>query len=134
MLHLLADVSLNHHLITACHRKRAALHFLTAPKAGIEGMSNMDLLRFAAEQDRILISHDVQSLPYDFSRFLESGASSPGVFLLDPITPIADAAAWLDLASLASEPEDWDQLIVEIPFLRLIDPSPTLILPALTDS
>lgn len=121
MLHLIADVSLNHHLITACHRRNALVHFLPATKARIEGMSNLELLQVAASQDRIVISHDIHTMPRDFAAFLESGKSSPGVFLLHPQTPIAEAAAWLEVASLATEASDWDDLIVEIPFLRLVE-------------
>lgn len=121
MLHLLADVSLNHHLLTACHRNGANLDILSASKARIEGMNNKALLAFAAEQDRILITHDILTLTRDFYEYLATGAFSPGVFLLDSTTPISEAATWLALASAATEPEHWDNLIVEIPFLRLIE-------------
>lgn len=126
MLHLLADVSLNHHLLTACHRKGANLDILSAAKARIEGMSNRDLLTFAAEHDRILISHDILTLTRDFAELQSTGAPSPGVFLLDSRTPVSEAADWLDIASAATEAEDWDNLIVEIPFLRLVELKPTL--------
>jgi hypothetical protein len=120
MLRLLADTSLNHHLLTACRRRSKDIQFLSAAKARIEGLSHSDLLHYAADEDRILVTHDIHMLPGHFKAYLASGAVSPGVFLLHPQTPIADVAAWLELASLASDQTDWKDQILEIPFLRLV--------------
>jgi hypothetical protein len=120
MLRLLADTSLNHHLLTACRRRSKTIDFLSATKARIEGLSHNELLHYAADEDRILVTHDIHMLPGHFKTYLESGAFSPGVFLIHPQTPIADATAWLELASLASDHTDWQDQILEIPFLRLI--------------
>lgn len=125
MLRLLADSSLNHHLLTACRRRAKTIDFLSATKARIERLSHTELLHFAAEEDRILVTHDIHTLPVQFTRYLASGAFSPGVFLIHPQTPIADATGWLEVASLAADPTDWQDQILEIPFLRLISlPSP----------
>jgi len=134
MLRLLADSSLNHHLLTACRRKAKTIDFLGAAKARIEGLSHADLLHYAAEEDRILVTHAIDILPVQFTNYLASGAFSPGVFLLHPLTPIADATSWLELASLAADHTDWQDQILEIPFLRLISlpappPSPLPLLP-----
>lgn len=136
MLRLLADVSLNHHLLTACKRRSNTIDFLSAHKARIEGLSHLELLHFAAEEDRILVTHDIHVLPAQFTQFLASGAFSPGVFLVYPQTPIADVTSWLVLASEAMEYTEWQDQILEIPFLRLISipsqpPSPR---PLLQDS
>ena len=120
MLRLLADSSLNHHLLTACRRRSQSIDFLSATKARIEGLSHIDLLHYAAEEDRILVTHDIHILPIQFASYLASGAFSPGVFLIHQQTPIADATSWLELASLAADHTDWQDQILEIPFLRLI--------------
>ena len=120
MLRLIADISLNHHLLTACQRRSKTIDFLSANKARIEGLSHSDLLHYAAEEDRILVTHDLHILPAQFNNYLASGAFSPGVFLIHPQTPIADATSWLELASLAADHVDWQDRILEIPFLRLI--------------
>ncbi len=142
MLRLLADSNLNHHLLTACRRRAKTIDFLSATKARIEKLSHTDLLKYAAEEDRILVTHDIDILPAKFTNYLGSGALSPGVFLLHPQTPIADATSWLELASFAADHTDWQDQILEIPFLRLISlpsppPSPLPLLPespALLDS
>ncbi len=136
MLRLIADISLNHHLLTACRRRSKTIDFLSANKARIEGLSHSSLLHYAADEDRIVVTHDIHMLPAHFRTYLASGAFSPGVFLIHPQTPIADATAWLELASLASDHTDWQDQILEIPFLRLISipAQPPVPLPLLQES
>lgn len=133
MLHLLADICLNHHLLTACHRRGAMVDILPARKAGIEGATHLEVLAHAATLERILVSHDIDGLPAAFEQFLDAGNTSPGVFLIDPLTPVSAVSEWLTNAASATEPHHWDNLILEIPFLRLLElpdaPEPKLALP-----
>jgi len=40
------------------------------------------VLALAAEQDRILVSHDFKTMPRHFGDFLQARGSSPGVLLV----------------------------------------------------
>ncbi len=55
------------------------MDFLSANDADLEGVPDPEVLALAAAQDRILVSHDFQTMPRHFGDFLRAGNSSPGV-------------------------------------------------------
>jgi predicted nuclease of predicted toxin-antitoxin system len=116
MVRFLADASLNHYIVTACRRREPAIDFLSALEADLEGISDPEVLALAAAADRILVTHDVHTMPQHFGDFLLSGGHSPGVFLVSQRIPVAEVAEALVLIWGASNPSEWQDLILEIPF------------------
>jgi hypothetical protein len=60
----------------------------------------------STEQDRILVTHDRQTMPWHFAEFLMSGRSCPGVFVVSqhaPISEVIDALMLIWAASAAEE-------------------------------
>jgi predicted nuclease of predicted toxin-antitoxin system len=116
MVRFLADASLNHHIVAACHRREPAIDFLSASEAELEGIPDPEVLALAASDGRILVTHDVHTMPGHFSEFLLGGGSSPGVFLVRQRVPVSEIAEALILIWAASDPSDWENRILEIPF------------------
>jgi len=116
MIRFLADESLNHHIVAACLRREPALDFLSAANARINGMPDLEVLSLAANQGRILGTHDIRTIPRYFGEFLAGGESSAGVFLVNQRVPVATVADWLVLVWAASDTGEWENRIVEIPF------------------
>jgi predicted nuclease of predicted toxin-antitoxin system len=115
MVRFLADASLNHDIVAACLRREPAMDFLSAVDAKLEGVSDPEVLALAAHQGRILVTHDLHTMPWHFGEFLVARGRSPGVLLVSQRTPIAEVADWLLLIWAASETEEWDNRILEIP-------------------
>ena len=63
MVRFLADADLNHAIVKGCRRYEPALDFLSANEANLQGVPDPGVLAFAAEQDRILVTHDFQTMP-----------------------------------------------------------------------
>ena len=78
-------------------------------------VADADVLARAAQQGRILVTHDFQTMPKHFGEFLAAGGLSPGVFLVKQRTPVAHVIEELVLVWTASGPKDWTNLILEIP-------------------
>jgi Domain of unknown function (DUF5615) len=114
MIRYLADADFNHAIVKGCRRHEPAMDFLSANEAKLEGIPDPDVLALAAEQDRILVTHDRQTMPHHFSAFLTSGRSSPGVFLVSQHAPIGEVIDALILIWAASDPEEWRNRIVNI--------------------
>lgn len=92
--------------------------FKTAPEAGFHtGMPDPEVLRNAAEDDRVLVSHDLKTMPQHFGEFIELN-SSPGVIIIRQEVAIRDAALWLQFFHEAGTPEDFLNTIriVSLPF------------------
>ncbi len=73
------------------------------------------VLALAAEQDRILVSHDFQTMPQHFGEFLGAQCSSPGVFLVKQSSPVGEVIDEILLIWSASDAEDWKNRSLEIP-------------------
>lgn len=76
----LADADLNQAIVAGVRERETALDFMTAMEANLEGHADAEVLEFAANQGRILVSHDTSTMPVHFSARLGSGRASPGVF------------------------------------------------------
>ena len=93
------------------------MDFLSAAVAKLEGIPDPDVLAMAAEQDRILVSHDFRTTPYYFGEFLQAGGSSPGVLLVPQYVPISGVIDELVLIWGASDAEEWRNRILRTPLL-----------------
>ena len=96
MIRFLADASLDHTIVSGCLRREPAIDFLSANAANLEGIPDPEVLALAAEQDRILVTHDFQTMPQHFADFLEAQGSCPGVFLVKQRVPVADVIEALE--------------------------------------
>jgi predicted nuclease of predicted toxin-antitoxin system len=116
-IRFLADADLTQALVEGIRLREPALDFLSAVEAGLEGMSDHAVLDLAANQGRILVSHDTSTMPVHFMRFLNEGKRSPGVFLVAQGAVIRDAIDAILLAWSASSPTDWANQIHHLPSL-----------------
>lgn len=85
MIRLLADENFNAALVRALETRLPAAALTTVQAQGLRGDADDDLLRYAAERDLVLISHDRQTLPAAAYARIARGESCPGVVIVrDP--------------------------------------------------
>jgi hypothetical protein len=114
-IRFLADADLNQAIVTRVLDREPAIDFLTANEAHLEGQCDPDVLEFAANQNRILVSHDTSTIPVYFSERILSGKVSPGVFLIHQRAHVGQVVEAILLAWSASNPEDWRAQIHYLP-------------------
>ena len=78
-------------------------------------MKDPEVLALAAEQQRVLVSHDVGTMPGQFRTFRNSGKLSAGLFLVSQSLDIGTAIEELLLIWLASEAAEWINRLVWLP-------------------
>jgi Domain of unknown function (DUF5615) len=120
-IRFLADADLNQAIVIGVLGREAALDFLSATEADLEGRSDADVLEFAASQDRIVVSHDTSTMPLHFSDRLRSGRMSPGVFLVRQRASVGQVVEAILLVWSASAPEEWAGQIHYLPSLARHD-------------
>jgi len=109
MIHrLLADADLNGAIVSGVVRRSAYLDFKRAAEVPLEGVPDQLVLAVAAEQRRVLVSHDVSSMPDHFREYVRY-RGSPGLILvpqelgigraIESILLISEACAEHDLAN-----------------------------------
>jgi hypothetical protein len=111
----LADADLNKAIISGVLRREPSVDFLTAYVAGLRKMKDPEVLALAAEQHRVLVSHDVGTMPAHFREFRDAGKRSAGLFLIAQSLDVGTAIEQLLLIWLASEASDWENRLEWLP-------------------
>jgi predicted nuclease of predicted toxin-antitoxin system len=57
------------------------LDFRSATQAGLEGIKDSDVLAIAAQDGRVLVTHDRKTMPTEFGQFIASQTSSDVLIL-----------------------------------------------------
>jgi uncharacterized protein DUF5615 len=110
-----ADADLNEDIVKGVLRREPKVDFRTATSARLRGLSDLEVLTIAAEEARILVSHDRKTMPRTFAQFIQV-KTSPGSLLISQKTDLLIAIESLLLAWVASDHEEWTNRIVVLPF------------------
>jgi hypothetical protein len=110
-----ADNDLRSAIRAGVLRREPSIDFQSARAAGLDGVADPDVLRLSAEQGRILVSHDENSLPGHFRAFLAAGHQSPGVLMVPQDAAIGPVIESILLLWIASEAAEWTNRIAWLP-------------------
>jgi Domain of unknown function (DUF5615) len=77
--------------------------------------SDPALLTWLAEEGRILLTHDVSTMPRYVYERVQAGQPAPGVIAVHRTTPIGQAIDELEIIISAGEPEDFAHQVTYIP-------------------
>lgn len=117
MIRYQADNDLNRRIVAATYRREPAIDFQTAQTARLDGLDDRTILQRAAEEGRILVTHDKRTMRRHLAGYLRDGHQSPGVLLVIPQdAPLATVVDTLVLIWADGHPEDWENAITVIPF------------------
>lgn len=111
----LADADLNGAIVSGVLRREPSLDFLTAHAAGLRAIDDIGVLTLAAAHQRVLVSHDVGTMPAYFRAFRNAGKHSSGVFLIPQSLDVRAAIDELLLIWLTSEASEWENRLEWLP-------------------
>ncbi len=115
MLRLLFDQDFNHNILRGLFLRLPNLDGATSLQAGLNEASDPELLDWAASQSRIVVTHDVNTMPDQAYERIRQGERVAGVFVVPQELPIGQAIAELEVLASCSFEGEWDNLIVFIP-------------------
>jgi hypothetical protein len=111
----LADNDLNDAIVRGVARREPSIGFARLRDLGLDRLPDPEVLQFAARENWIVVSHDVNSMTSAAFGLLAAGEAMHGLLLVhqgDPIAPILDS---LILIWSASEAEEWMGLVEFLP-------------------
>jgi hypothetical protein len=121
-IRFLADADLNYAIVSGARLLEPGIDFKSSFESGLKGIRDPEVLRLAANQGRILVSHDKKTLPRHFARFLaeqvHSQVHSPGVLLVAQKAPVREVIDALVLIWCASDSAEWADQIHHLPSLE----------------
>ena len=109
-----ADADLREPIVSGVKRREPLIDFKTANEAQLEGVPDPDVLARAADEGRMLVSHDVNTMPEHFIEFIKA-RTSPGVVLINQGLPYNEAIDGLIRLWATAEAEYWENVISFLP-------------------
>ena len=109
-----ADADLRVPIIKGLKRREPSVDFATAHAAGLAGLDDHAVLAHAASNGRVLVSHDVSTMPEGFSRFIRE-RRSPGVILISQELSYREAIEGLLRVWANTKAEDWENVLSFLP-------------------
>ncbi len=115
-LSFLADADLNQAIVAGVKRRVAEIDFQSATEAGLDGLSDQEVIRLAAEGGREPVSHDFRTMRYEFAEFVANSVSS-GVILVSQNAGVGWAIDELIRIWALTEAGGWENRIAPLPYL-----------------
>jgi hypothetical protein len=109
-----ADEDLNENIVNAVIRIEPKIDFQTAIKANLKGFTDQQVLELAANQKRILVSHDHRTIPTHFGRFI-THSTSYGVLIISKNLSVIETAKNLVLIWAVFSSHEWINRIAYLP-------------------
>ena len=114
-MRLLIDENLDHRILRGLKIKQPGLDYVVAQAADLKGVSDPELLAAAAEQNRVLVTHDESTIPrYAYER-IGAGLTMPGVIVIADDLPIGQAIDEMNLVIECSAENELESLILYLP-------------------
>ena len=114
-LRFVADENLNERLVLAVLRRVDGWDFVRVRDVGRGGRTDADLLKWAARQGRIVITHDVRTMPKAAYARVSSRARMPGVLIVPTDAPAREVVEDLVLIAEAGKPADFRDRVAFLP-------------------
>jgi len=110
----LAEVNLSAAIVEGVLRLEASIDFQTHRIAGLDRLADPEVLRIAAESGRLLVTHDRNTMPARFRRFILQ-QNSPGIIVIPQRMRVKVVAEDLLLMWAASGAQEWENTVVYLP-------------------
>lgn len=107
VLSLLADENFNNHILRGVRRRLPGVDFIRVQDVGLDGKEDPFVLEWAAKEAKILVTHDVATIPDFVEARLEAGLAMPGVFFVPRPCSIAEIIEEIVMLVQCSKPDEW---------------------------
>ena len=92
VIRFLADEDFDHDIVRGVLRRNLSIDILTVQEAGLKGKKDPDILEWAAQNGRILLTRDVNTMVAEAYLRVQKGLPLPGVFAVSQLFPIAQCS------------------------------------------
>jgi len=115
MLSFAVDENFNMHIVNGVLRRLPTADIVRVQDAGLEGAADPVVLEWAANQGRVLLTHDANTLTAFAYERIARGSRMPGVFEVPLKVPIGVAIEEILLLAECSLEGEWDGQVNYLP-------------------
>lgn len=115
MVRLVSDENFNGDIVRGLLLRRPEIDLVRVQDVGLDGADDPDVPAWAADNDRIVLTHDRSTMPDFAYNRVEDALSMPGVFVVNDRHPVREAIEELLMIDGCSEQSEWSGLVVYLP-------------------
>ncbi len=115
MLRLAVDEDFNNRILRGVLRRRADVDIVRVQDARLSRASDPEVLAWAAQEDRVLLTHDASTMTRHAYDRTTRGERMPGVFEVDQDLPIGVAIEEVLLLAECSLDGEWEGQVRYLP-------------------
>ena len=115
MLRLLIDENFSHPVLHGVKSRLPDLDFVLVRQVGLGGAKDPVLLRWAAQNDRTILTRDRRTMPDFAAELIQLGEPMAGVIVVPQNMPIGRAIEELELVIACHSQEDFRDVIKHLP-------------------
>jgi hypothetical protein len=115
MLRLLTDEDVHGDIIDGLRRRQSAVDLVRVQDVGLSHTPDSDILEWAAQQGRVVVSVDKKTLAVAAWDRVAHGLPMPGAAILRIVLSIGQAINELEIFALAGNPDDVRDQVVYLP-------------------
>ena len=115
MLLLVSDENFNDDIIRGLLRRNPDLDIVRVQDVGLRGEEDPVILEWAANEGRVVLTHDAATMAYFAYERVKAGLSMPGVIEVADDLPLAQVIDDLLLMAETSEINEWEGQVIYLP-------------------
>jgi hypothetical protein len=115
MLRLAADENFNSDIVRGIIRRNPSIDIVRVQDAGLSGADDPTVLEWAAQTQRVLLTHDVETITHYAYERVRAGQSMPGVFEVSRSIPVGQAIEDIMLITECSLEGEWEGQVRYLP-------------------
>lgn len=116
MIRFLADENFNGKILRGLRREHPEADIVRVQDTAIYEAPDPQVLEWAAQEGRILLTHDVETMVGYANERIARGLPMPGVMVARNTLPVGQVVDDLLTVLGASESSDWENLVTFLPF------------------
>jgi hypothetical protein len=114
-LQFLADEDFKRKIVRGVRRRLLEVHVVRVQDVELAGEDDPVVLEWAAQRDRIILTHDVRTMPSHAYDRVTAGLRMPGVCVVPQSLPLGRTIEELVIVFACSTREDWDNQVRYLP-------------------
>lgn len=115
MLFLVSDENFNNDIVRGLLRRNPELDIVRVQDVGLRGAEDSIILEWAANEGRVLLTHDAATMAFFAYKRVRAGKSMPGVIEVADDLPIGQAIEDILLLTEYSDRHEWEGRVIYLP-------------------
>lgn len=111
----LFDENFHHPILAALLQRIPEADILTVQQAGLRGAADAEILEWAAQQHRVVITQDAKTMPLEAYERLHKNLPVPGVVVVPKHLPLSVAIDDLETLMVYGEERDFEGRVLWLP-------------------